>query len=566
MQTFDFAALLEALPDAVVVADMQSRIVYANASVQRVLGWPPDALVGQHLHAIQPERLHEAHDASFGRYAATGERKLFGTPVRLPALARDGIEHDVELNLAEITGPGGERLVLGVIRDLTERVELERGRAAADRSRAHFELLAQVSERLAASLDPEVTVQAVADAVVPTFADWCIVDLVREDRTLETVASAHRDPRLVDRIVVLRSSYPPAERTNPPHSIYRALEEGRTIRETVTADDLARRAVDPNHLALLNELGIGSHLVATLAIGGKVIGAVSLVRGPDRAPFDDVDSATAEGVARRAAIATQNSRLYRSAQQAIEMRDRFLAVASHELRTPLSVVYGHWELLARWLRSDPEAARPNADKIEISLQRLGRGVDQLRRLVEELLDVSRLAHGTIDLRRSPVDLATVVREAVDDASASAASGRLSLEHPDGAVIGQWDAARLRQVVDNLLLNALKYSPGDRPVKVALTREGRHARLRITDEGIGIPADELESIFEPFNRAHNASAQHFPGLGLGLAVSREIVNGLGGRMWAESEGEGRGSSFVVELDPEDSGDPSPSDATDVGAQR
>jgi signal transduction histidine kinase len=424
-----------------------------------------------------------------------------------------------------------------------------------------------VSERLAASLDPEVTVQAVADAVVPTFADWCIVDLVREDGTLETVAKAHRDPRLVDRIGELRSSYPPAQRTNPPHSIYRAIEGGRTIRETVTADDLARRAVDPNHLALLNELGIGSHLVATLAIAGKVIGAVSLVRRPDRVPFDDVDSATAEGVARRAAIATQNSRLYRSAQQAIEMRDRFLAVASHELRTPLSVVYGHWELLARWLRSDPDAAtRPNADKIEVSVQRLGQGVDQLRRLVEELLDVSRLEHGTMDLRRGPVDLVAVVRQAVEDVSASAATGRLSLELPDGPLVGQWDAARLGQVLHNLLLNALKYSPGDRTVEVALTRAGRLARLRVTDAGIGVPPDEVESIFEPFSRAQNASAQHFPGLGLGLAVSREIVTRLGGRMWAESEGEGRGSSFFVELDLGDPGDPSPPAATDVGAQR
>jgi signal transduction histidine kinase len=295
-----------------------------------------------------------------------------------------------------------------------------------------------------------------------------------------------------------------------------------------------------------------------------VVGAVSLVRGPDREPFDEEDVATAEDIARRAAMATENARLYRSAEQAIEMRDRFLAVASHELRTPLSVVYGHWELLARWLRNDPDAAsRPNADKIEISVQRLGQGVDQLRRLVEELLDVSQLAHGTMDLRRGPVDFVSVVRQSVEDASASAATGRIRVQLPDGPVIGHWDAARLGQVVDNLLLNALKYSPGDRPVDVALTTQGQRAILRISDEGIGIPRGELESIFEPFSRAHNVSAQHFAGLGLGLAVSREIVTRLGGRMWAESEGEGRGSRFFVELDP---GDPSPPDATDAGAQR
>jgi len=735
VQPFDFAALLEAMPDAVVVADMRSRIVYANASVERLLGWAPGSLIGEHLHAIQPERLHEAHDTGFARYAATGERRLFGTPIRLPARGADGVEHDVELNLAEISGPNGERLVMGVIRDLSERVELERGlrvlrylkatsaaaaqlwtrldpalvlqtltdvlvadfdsalarawvyeadtntlvltasaglstrtaessraridvatygykvgrvartreavirnglegdpefdqewvtreglqavaclpllsgqtllgvivhfsrlplppeaaetighlaalasaalndgrlveqeraaRADADRSRAHFELLAGVSEQLAASLDPEVTVQTVADAVVPTFADWCVVDLRREDETLETVASAHREPQLMAHIAELRSSYPPNERTDPPHAIYRAIGGEKTIREAVTHEALEQRAVDGRHLELLTQLGIGSHIVATLGVRGRIIGAVSLVRRPDRPPFDEGDTATAEDIARRAAMATENARLYRSAEQAVEMRDRFLAVASHELRTPLSVVYGHWELLARWLRNDPDAAtRANADKIETSVRRLGQGVDQLRRLVEELLDVSRLAHGTMDMRRGPVDLAAVVRQAVDDAGASAATGRLSLELPEGPVVGQWDAARLGQVLDNLLLNALKYSPGEGRVEVTLTHDGGRALLRISDQGIGIPAGELESIFEPFNRANNASAQHFPGLGLGLAVSREIVSRLGGSMWAESDGEGRGSTFFVELH---SGDPSPPVTTDVGVQ-
>jgi signal transduction histidine kinase len=427
-------------------------------------------------------------------------------------------------------------------------------RAQADRSRSHFEILANVSERLAASLDPEVTVQTVADAVVPAFADWCVVDLLRDDRTLETVASAHCDPELTPLIAELRREYPPNARTDPPHAIYRAIDGGVTICETVEPAALEHRAVDRRHLELLRTLGIGSHVVATLSVRGKVIGAVSLVRRPDRPEFDDSDMATAEDVARRAAMATENAQLYRSAQQAVETRDRFLAVASHELRTPLTVVYGHWELLARWLRSEPGGPeRRHADKIETSLHRLGRGVDQLRRLVEELLDVSRLSHGTLELRRAPIDLVAVVQQAVEDASATVVADRLQLQLPDEPLVGLWDYARLTQVVDNLLLNALKYSPGQRPVEVELSRVGRRARLRVTDAGIGIPPEEIETIFEPFSRAHNASAQHFPGLGLGLAVSREIVTRLGGRLWAESEGVDRGSSFFVELDLANAGD-------------
>ena len=714
----DGSSLLDAMPDAVVVADMESRIVYANAAVERLLGWKADELVGRSLHAIQPERLHAAHDAGFSRYARTGRPTLFGAPVRVPAVRSDGSEVDIELNLSEIREPSGRRLAVGVLRDLADRVELERqlsilrylratsaatarlrtgldpmlvlqtmtdvlvedfdaalartwlydpatntlrlrtsgglstrvegssrelidvatypykigivartlhpivrnglggdpdfeqgwvegeglqsvvchpllsgtellgvmvaffrhqifdevaetighlaslgaaavrdanlvaqerdARALADRARRHFELIARVSEGLTGSLDEEVTVRSVADAIVPQFADWCVIDLLSNGDELQPVAALHRDPRLTAVIHELRERYPPVERRQRRHPIHRAIDGPTTVWEAVRDEDLQARAADEEHLALMRRLGIGSHIVVPLPARGRVTGTVSFIRGPDRPAFDADEVATAEDVARGTALAIDNARLYRSAQHAVAVRDRFLAVASHELRTPLSVVYGHWELLARRLRRMPDLKASQRERTETSLRRLGQGIDQLRRLVEDLLDFDRVGGASTPLRRTELDLVTLVRDAVAGVHDPGARRRIQVDVPDVPVIGVWDADRLAQVIGNLVGNALKYSPVDQPVEVVLTAEPTGVRLRIADSGIGIAKEQLDAIFEPFSRAPNASAQHFPGLGLGLAVSREFVFQMGGRIWAESPGEGQGSSFIIEL--------------------
>lgn len=713
----DGSSLLEAIPDAVVVADMEARIVYANAAVERLLGWKAGELVGQSLHVIQPQRLHAAHDAGFSRYAATGTHTLFGTPVRVPARRADGTEVDIELNLSEIREPSGRRLAVGVLRDLTERVELERqlsilrylratsaatarlrtgldpvlvlqtltdvlvddfdaalartwlhdaaggtlqlqtsgglstrvrgssrevidlesypykvgevarsrrpfirnglvgdpsfdqewvaseglesvachpllsggellgvmvaffrqpifdevaetighlaalaaaavrdanlvtqereARSLADRARRHFQLVAQVSERLAGSLDEDVTVQNVAEALVPAFADWCVIDLLSEGNELYPVAALHGDPARSDLIRELRTLYPPARGSAAPHPIHRAIDDATTVWGRVDDEALRARAVDERHLDLLHRLEIGSHVVVPLAARGRVIGALSLVRGANRPAFDADDVATAEDVARGTALATDNARLYRSVQQAVAVRDRFLAVASHELRTPLSVVDGHRQLLARRLERTPELTPANRERIDTSLRRLGQGLDQLRRLVADLLDIDRMGASSRELRPTELDLVALVSDVVAGLQETDAP-RIHLELPDAPVVGSWDQDRLAQVIGNLVGNALKYSPDDRPVEVSLTQGPARVRLRVTDAGIGIAADELDAIFEPFARAPNASAQHFPGMGLGLAVSRDFVVQMGGRIWAESPGEGQGSSFIVEL--------------------
>ncbi len=416
-----------------------------------------------------------------------------------------------------------------------------------------FELLASVSAVAAASLDPDVAVQNVAQAVVPAFCDWCVVDLALEGGELGIVATAHRDPGRQPLISELRTAYPPSADPDELHPIHRVIRDGRSVLDRISDDDLQARASDARHLELLRGVGIGSHVVAPLVARGAIIGALSFVRAPDRAPFDDADLLTGEDVARRAAVSIDNATLYRAAQEAARTSDEFMAIASHELRTPLAVVQGHWDLLQRMLAratAGDDAFEP--ERFQRSLDRLGSGISQLRRLTDELLDVSRLRHTPLAVAVESVDLGQLVRVAVAD---SPAASRVELAVSDAPLQGNWDPDRLRQVVDNLLANAAKYAPDGSPIEVSLASVGRVARLTVTDHGIGVPDDDREAIFTPFGRAHNAAAGRYPGLGLGLSVSREIVVQMGGRIWVESGGEGAGSTFSVELP---TNEPSPED--------
>ena len=531
----DFDKLLDAMPDAVLVADMESRIVYANASVHALLGWAPEALIGQSLHAIQPERLHEAHDSGFGRYATTGVRSLFGTPIRLTARRFDGTECDVELNLAEITDASGGRMVLGVLRDLGERVELERHLAVLRYLRAITAAAAQLWTRL----DPKLVLSTLTDVLVKDFdaalaRTWMYEP---ESNLLRLTTSAGLSTRIKG------SSRETMDVATHPSKVA-AVARTRT---PLIRNDLTDPAFDQDWVS---REGLKSVACLPLVAGNQLLGVMV---GFFREPIRDEVSETIGHLAALGAAALNDARLVgqereaRSvAEAAVTLRDRFLAVASHELRTPLTVVRGNWELLGRRLRatsSDPEAQRKQVDT---SLRRLGQGIEQLRRLVEDLLDVNRLRGGAVELHRSEVDLVALIHDTVAGVTNLTGRSRIRLDLPVGPVIGWWDAGRLTQVIHNLVANALKYSPPKSTVAVSLTELDGRVAIRITDSGIGIASDQLNVIFEPFSRAPNASDQHYPGLGLGLAVSREIVGQLEGAIWAESSGEGQGSSFVVEL--------------------
>jgi signal transduction histidine kinase len=225
----------------------------------------------------------------------------------------------------------------------------------------------------------------------------------------------------------------------------------------------------------------------------------------------------------------------------VRVRDRFFSVAAHELKTPLTTLFGQAQLLQRRMFSgvvDPER----------DIRAINRVVEQGRRmhqLIDALLDVPRLETGRITIARLPIDLRQLVQQLVEDIEPTLERHRLTTVYPAEPLLVSGDPMRLSQVFQNLLQNAVKYSPSGGTISVSGIVQDGSARIAIADQGIGIPADVLPNLFQQFYRAANAEQHLIGGLGLGLYVVRELLLLHGGTITVESV-EGKGSIFTVEL--------------------
>jgi signal transduction histidine kinase len=309
----------------------------------------------------------------------------------------------------------------------------------------------------------------------------------------------------------------------------------------------------PEQRRVVEQLGPESSLLLPLVARGRTLGLLTLVSAGSGRHYDQRDLALGEELARRCALAIDNARLYAAAQQAlreaetaIRVRDDVLATVSHDLKTPLTAVRGTSELLARRLRR--QTPGPETDRLLEGLERIQGAATRMERMMNELLDAARLQTGEpLVLERGPVDLVRLVREAVAEQQSGTDRHALRFASDIEQLIGEWDAQRLRRVLDNLLSNAVKYSPagGEIVVRVAQERAGDQdvAVVQVSDQGLGIPAEDLPHIFERFRRARNAT--EIAGTGLGLAGARQLVEQHGGSIQTESQ-EGVGSTFTVRL--------------------
>ena len=277
-----------------------------------------------------------------------------------------------------------------------------------------------------------------------------------------------------------------------------------------------------------------------LAVRGRVLGVVTLIAAESGRRYDADDLVIAEDLAHRAAVAIQNAQLYLELRDADRRKDEFLSILAHELRNPLAPIRNALEIfkLSNGDRSLVEQAREMAE----------RQVHALTRMVDDLLDVSRIMRGKIDLRTAPVDLKTVVARAAETARPvlDAARHRLQLVLPDEPVWVVADLVRLAQVVSNLLANAAKYSDEGAEIRLTAAREGDLAVIRVRDQGIGIAADKLRAVFDLFVQVDAAGNRAQGGLGIGLTVVQNLVEMHGGAVEAQSEGLGKGSEFIVRL--------------------
>jgi signal transduction histidine kinase/ActR/RegA family two-component response regulator len=391
----------------------------------------------------------------------------------------------------------------------------------------------------ALSLEPRQILASFAELSVPYFADWCAVDMLQLNGQIERLAQVHVDPAKAELVTQLRRIYEnPASPLSPTHVI-RTGERG-VVLEVTEQDLIDASGGSPERLRVLRSLDLASYLCVPLKSQGRVVGAVTLARSVSGRRFDEEDVRVSEDAASRTALAVDNARAYEQLRIANQVKDEFLATLSHELRTPLNAILGY----ARMLR----AGILKQDRRTQAVETIERNASALTQMVEDVLDVARIAAGKIRLHIEPVDLSIVVRDALATVTPAADAKGVRLEsilEPEVSAVSG-DPDRLQQVIWNLLSNAVKFTPRGGRVQTRLQRVNSHVEVTVSDTGMGISEDFLPHLFERFRQGDSSTTRAHGGLGLGLAIANRIVELHGGSIRAFSPGAGLGATFRVEL--------------------
>jgi len=417
----------------------------------------------------------------------------------------------------------------------------QEARGQAELARRRLELLSEASGVLASSLDYPTTLATVARLATPELADWCVVDLLAEDGTLHRLATAHADPGKDDALRKLARLYPPDP--GRAHPNIEALRSGRPhVVTAVEAHFLEHVAHDAEHRRLLREVGCVSYMSVPLVARGRALGVLSFVSARPSRRYGPADLPLAEELARRAALAVDNARLYKEVEDALRVRDDFLTAASHDLRTPLASIKGRIELMQMRLDRGKELSD---EFLRSQIGTLHKGTAHMLAVVDEITDVAHLQMGRqLALNTETLDVGELARGAAALVGGGVKGERATVVVTVRAeTLVEGDRVRLSRVLQNVIGNAVKYSPAATVVSVEV-RDGTDAvRIVVRDRGVGIPADELPHVFTRFYRA--STARGIDGTGIGLAGAKAIIEQHGGHISLESV-VGEGATVTMTL--------------------
>jgi PAS domain S-box-containing protein len=527
------AAIVESSDDAIVAKDLNGIITSWNDAAARMFGYTANEATGQSIRIIIPPTHQHEEDAILGRIRR-GESVHHFETIRC---RKDGSCLPISVTVSPIRDKSGA--IVGaskIARDITERKQAE---ALAQRVQRQAEFVARMAQVLSGPLDYEARLQGLVDIAVPAIADWAALDIIEADGRMRRVAVARADSGQAQLAGEVRRRY---EDPIAPCNARQVIRKGRSVLlpEVTDAVIVAAANGDDTRIDLMRALGLTSCMCVPMATNHATFAALTLATTESGRQYNAEDLQFAEDVAARAALLVDNARAYDALRRANGVKDEFLAMLSHELRTPLNAILGY----ARMLRAGMVAP----DKLSRTFETIERNTTSLAKMVEDILDVSRVVSGKMRLNMQPVELPLVVHDAVATVLPAAEAKHIRLEtavDPQvGAVSG--DPDRLRQVVWNLLSNAMKFTPKEGRVQVRLERVNSSVEIVVSDTGIGIRPDFLPHIFERFRQADSGVAREHAGLGLGLAIVRNLVELHGGTVYATSGGEGRGATFRVRL--------------------
>jgi signal transduction histidine kinase/CHASE3 domain sensor protein len=541
-QVWRTEAMIGGMADGVMLVDRQGTTVFLNPAAQRLLA--------RNDAGVPIERQADV----YGLRTESGEKP---DPKELPAaqaLSTGKAVHDVTMLIAR-----GDRQVsismtatplhedgrlsgaIVTFRDITERRRLEEEmQHQAERA----QILADAGAFFASNIDPVWVTQAIAERTAEVLGDWAAVILKSGGNELRVASIYHRDLASLG----LAWSY-----------IYR--------QPLVVGEGMIGQVVATGYPSLMQNVGGGSAapgfavgtsmranptklaslLILPLRTRREMLGALVIAANDPERALTDEKLPLAEILAERAALAVENAKLYteqvearRKVEDLSRLKDEFLSIASHELRTPVTSIKGYTQLAKTLIRENDLAT--SEEYLDIALDQ----IERMSRLILELLDVSRIETGRLEIRREPIEWPEFVRDVVHRHHTAVSERRFQLvapDHTDKVVMGDRD--RLEQVLGNLLENSVKYSPDGSEIVVTVEDKGDHFVTSVADRGIGIPSDEIAQVFERFHRGRQVSSTNYGGLGLGLYITKQIVERHGGMIWVESR-EALGTTFSFTL--------------------
>ena len=532
--------------------------LYVNAVVTAILGYTPAELVGQQWwYTLCSDLTLEETNALTAKFSA-GEVCDF----EMELISRRGERRTIVWNSTTRHAPSGAlEAVVTFGLDISERKRAEENahrlaaekaaREEAESARHRSSVLAEASRVLGSSLDYEVTLASVAGLVVPTFGDWCAVDMVDDTGALRRIAVRHRDPEKVRWAEDYARRYPPEP--DAPRGVLAVMRTGQSEFYPDIAELIIGSTRNDARRDELKDLGLRSAILVPLESRGKTVGAITLVSAESGRRFEESDLRIAEDLAQRVAVAVEHALLYREAEaaraeseharaeaeDANKAKSQFLASMSHELRTPLNAIAGYVQLLAEGIQG------PVNEKQLDYLRRTRRSQQHLLGLINDVLNFAKLEAGRVQFELTDVPLHETLEEVDEMTSPQIGSKGLGYENKacKTEIIVRADRDKLRQIMLNLVSNAIKFTPAGGRIAIECGSLGRLASITVRDTGIGVPTDKVEAIFEPFVQVGKDLSRE--GTGLGLSISRELARAMQGDLTAQST-LGAGSAFTLTL--------------------
>jgi len=411
-----------------------------------------------------------------------------------------------------------------------------------------FEFLAEAGRVLVSSLDYEATLDSVARLAIPRLADFCTVFIVEDDGRSRRVVLAHADPDVERRLRDLLSRHLSGPE-NPRSLASRVLATGEPVVLREVSPEFFERMYEhaPEVREYVRRVRPRSAMSLPLSVRGRVLGALNFGVSAGRAPYTDEDIELARELAHLAGLAIEHARLYKAERRAVNAREEVLSVVSHDLRTPLNAVSVGARVIDGVLRRGGELDESDHEVLRRQVRVMLRAIAGMDGLIADLLDAARLDAGTFSIESLPVDLTALIGRTLDLLEPQARASGVSLvwagERPVPGVRG--DAARVTQVLSNLVTNGIRHARRGGDVSVRAESVGGEIVVTVSDDGDGIPPERLEHLFDRFWQADRESGRPRDGAGLGLWIARGIVEAHGGRIRAES-GPERGTRFTFTL--------------------